>query len=163
MHDLPVDEDFVHRAKARAVAEREMAVSAEQLFAALEDGPSWSKWVPLIRDVTWTSPKPFAKGTTRTVTLVGGIRVDEVYWAWDRNHRTGFSVNATSISWLSALAEEYRIVPLSDQRCNLRWTFAVSFPGVLGKIEPLVGRVLPTIQRRLLGKLERVATIGTPP
>jgi hypothetical protein len=52
--------------------------SAEQLFAALEDGPSWSKWVPLIRDVTWTSPKPFAKGTTRTVTLVGGIRVDEV-------------------------------------------------------------------------------------
>jgi hypothetical protein len=78
MHDLPVDEDFVQRAKARAVAEREMAVSAEQLFAALEDGPSWSKWVPLIRDVTWTSPKPFAKGTTRTVTLVGGIRVDEV-------------------------------------------------------------------------------------
>ena len=117
MHDLPVDEDFVQTAKARAVAEREMAVSAEQLFAALEDGPSWSKWVP---------------------------------------------VAATNIGWVSALAEEYRIVPLSDQRCTLRWTFAVSFPGVLGKIEPLVGRVLPAIQPRLLGKLERVAAVGAP-
>jgi len=65
------------------------------------------------------------------------------------------------MSWVSGLAEEYRIVSLSDQRCTLRWTFAVSFPGVLGKIEPLVGRVLPAIQRRLLGKLERVAAVGT--
>jgi hypothetical protein len=67
MRALPVDEEFVGTAKARAVAERETAVSAEQLFATLEDGPSWSKWVPLIREVTWTSPKPFAIGTTRTV------------------------------------------------------------------------------------------------
>ena len=58
MRALPVDEEFVHTAKARAVAEREMAVSAEQLFATLEDRPSWSKWVPL-SEVTWTSPKPF--------------------------------------------------------------------------------------------------------
>jgi hypothetical protein len=28
---------------------------------------------------------------------------------------------------------------------------------VLGKIEPFIGRVLPTVQRRLLKKLERVA------
>jgi hypothetical protein len=58
-------------------------VSAEELFAALEDGPSYSRWVPPIRGVTWTSPRPFGKGTTRTVNLVGGARIDEVFWAWE--------------------------------------------------------------------------------
>ena len=43
MHVLTVNEDLLDTAKARAIAEREMAVSAEQLFATLEDGPSWTK------------------------------------------------------------------------------------------------------------------------
>jgi Polyketide cyclase / dehydrase and lipid transport len=157
MRALPVDAEFVHNAKARAVAEREMAVSAEQLFATLEDGPSWSKWVPVIRDVTWTSPKPFAVGTTRTVTLLGGMSVDEVYWAWDPNRRMAFSVAATNIGWVNALAEVYRVVPMSAQRCNLRWTFSVSLRGRLSLLEPLITRVLPAVQRRLLKRLERVA------
>ena len=79
MHVLQVDEELVATAKALGIAEREMAVSAEQLFARLEDGPSYSKWVPAIREVTWTSPRPFGKGTTRTVKLVGGATIDEVF------------------------------------------------------------------------------------
>jgi hypothetical protein len=48
MHFSTVDEQLLKTAKARGTAEREMAVSAEQLFATLEHGPSWSKWVPVI-------------------------------------------------------------------------------------------------------------------
>jgi hypothetical protein len=69
MHVLTVDEDLLETTKTRAIGEREMAVSAEQLFDTLEDGPSWAKWTGVICEVTWTSPKPFGKGTTRTVTL----------------------------------------------------------------------------------------------
>ena len=87
MHVLTVNEDLLDTAKARAIAEREMAVSAEQLFATLEDGPSWTKWTGAVREVTWTSPKPFAKGTTRTLKLGGGITVDEVFWAWEPDRR----------------------------------------------------------------------------
>jgi hypothetical protein len=157
MRALPVDEEFVHTAKARAVGEREMAVSAEHVFATLEDGPSWSKWVPVIREVTWTSPKPFATGTTRTVSLLGGMSVDELYWAWEPNRRMGFSVAATNIGWIDALAEDYHVIPMSAERCTLRWTFAVSFRGPSSKAEPLLTRVLLAVQRRLLKKLERVA------
>jgi hypothetical protein len=71
-------------------------VSAEQLFATLEDGSSWTMVTRMIREVTWTSPKPLAIGTTRTVTFAGGIRVDEVFWAWKPNRRMGFSVTAAS-------------------------------------------------------------------
>jgi Polyketide cyclase / dehydrase and lipid transport len=157
MHVLTVDQHLLETARARAVAEREMAVSAEQLFATLEDGPSWTKWTGVIREVSWTSPKPFAKGTTRTLTLRGGITLDEVFWAWEPNRRMGFSVTAASIGWLSGLSEVYEIAPLSSERCKLRWVVAASFPGVLGKIEPGIGRAFRINQRRLLKKLERVA------
>ncbi len=157
VHALTVDEKLGKTAKARGTAEREMAVSAEQVFATLEDGPSWSKWVPLIREVTWTSSQPFGKGATRTVKLFGGITFDEVFWAWETNRRMSFSVTAASVRGVSALTEVYEIVPLSSERCKLRWTFAGSHTGVLRKIEPFIGRILPIVQERSLKKLERVA------
>ena len=157
MHVLRVDEELVATAKARGIAEREMAVSAEHLFAALEDGPSYNKWVPVIREVTWTSPKPYCRGTTRTVNLVGGATIDEVFWAWEPNRRIGFSISASSVRWLSALTELYEITALSPHRCKLRWTLAVCLPGVLGKVEPAIGRSLPIAQNRMLKALERVA------
>ncbi len=157
MHVLTVDEHLVETGKARAIAQREMAVSAEQLFATLEDGPSWKKWTGVVREVIWTSPKPFAIGTTRTLKLAGGITLDEVFWAWEPNRRMGFSVTATSIGWLGALTEVYEIAPLSSERCKLRWVVAASFPGWLGKIEPGIARIFQINQRRLLKKLERAA------
>jgi ribosome-associated toxin RatA of RatAB toxin-antitoxin module len=157
VHVLKVEQELITTATARGVAEREMAVSAERLFSTLEDGPSYSRWVPAIRQVTWTSAKPYGSGTTRTVNLVGGARVDEVFWAWDPNRRIGFSISASSMRWLSALAELYEITPLSPDRCTLRWTLAVSFTGLLGKVEPCIGRLLPSAQNRMLKALERVA------
>ena len=120
MHVLKVEQELVSTARARGTAEREMAVSAEQLFATLADGPSYSKWVPAIRRVTWTSAKPFGTGTTRTVSLVGGARVDEVFWAWEPGRRIGFSISASSTRWLSALTELYEITAISSDRCQLR-------------------------------------------
>jgi Polyketide cyclase / dehydrase and lipid transport len=158
MHVLRVDEELVATAKAVGIAEREMAVSAEQLFASLEDGPSYSKWVPAIREVTWTSPRPFGKGTTRTLKLVGGATIDEVFWAWEPNRRIGFSISAASIRWLSALSELYEITALSSHRCKLRWTLAVRLPRVLAKVEPAIGHGLPIAQNRMLKTLERVAS-----
>jgi hypothetical protein len=157
VHVLTVNEQLVENGKARAIAERDMAVSAEQLFATLGDGPSWAKWTGVVREVVWTSPKPFAIGTTRTLKLGGGVTFDEVFWAWEPNRRMGFSVTAASIGWLKALSEIYEITPLTSESCGLRWVVAASFPGVLGKLEPGIGRIFQIIQRRLLKKLERAA------
>ena len=157
MHVVKVEQDLVVNAEARGIAQREMAVSAEQLFATLEDGRSYSRWVPAIRRVTWTSSKPFGTGTTRTVRLAGGARVDEVFWAWETNRRIGFSVSASSIRWLTALTELYEITAVSPDRCTLRWTFAVRLAGVLGRFEPYIGGLMVRAQNRMLKALERVA------
>lgn len=155
MHELIVDQNLPETARAVSIAEREMAVSAEQLFAAFEDEAWWPKWVPGMRETTWTSPKPFANGTTRTVKMVGGHRIDEVFWAWEPNRRMAFSIAAVSIGWLSGLTEVYEVTPLSSGRCKLRWTLAVSFAGRLAMIEPVYARTLPMSQKRLLWKAER--------
>lgn len=157
MHALIADKRLLETAKALAIAEREMAVSAEQLFATLEDGSSWTKVTGAIRDVTWTSPKPFAIGTTRKVTFAGDIRIDEVFWAWEPNRRMGFSVTAASTGRLRGLCEVYEITPLSSERCKLRWVAAASFSGWLGKIESTIARIFQLNQRQMLKKLERVA------
>jgi ribosome-associated toxin RatA of RatAB toxin-antitoxin module len=163
MHAVKVEPELVSTAKARGVAEREMAVSAEQLFATLEDGSSYSQWVPAIRQVAWTSAKPFGTGTTRTVNLVGGARVDEVFWAWETNRRIGFSISASSMRWLTALAELYEITAVSPDRCKLRWTLAVRLSGVLGRVEPYIGRHMASAQNRMLKGLEHVARAPSSP
>jgi hypothetical protein len=89
--------------------------------------------------------------------LFGGVRVDEVFWAWETNRRMGFSVTAASIGGVSAVTEVYEIEPLSSERCKLRWTFAGSHSGVLRTIEPFIARILPIVQERSLKKLEHVA------
>jgi hypothetical protein len=156
MHVLTVDEQLVNTAKARGIAEREMAVSAEQLYATFEDARTWPQWVPGMREASWTSPKPFGKGTTRTVEMAGGIRIDELFWAWEPS-RVGFSVAATSMGWVNGFAELYEITPLSPERCELRWTVAVSLPRISSKIEPLLGHLMTILQNHLLKALERVA------
>jgi hypothetical protein len=117
----PAGEDLLRRAQAHSVAEREIPVSAEQLFALFEEGSTWCKFFPVIRKIEWTSPKPFGEGTTRTVTVVGGVRLEEVFWTWKPGSRMGFAISAASNRALKGLVELYEVSPLDDQRCKLRW------------------------------------------
>ncbi len=121
-----------------------MAVSAEQVFATLEDGPAWPKWVNVIRAVNWTSPKPYGRGTTRTVTMVGGVVVDELFSAFEPARRMSFSVCAANIGLLSGLGELYETVPISSDRCVVRWTLAMTFAGPLRRLEQVARDFVPT-------------------
>jgi carbon monoxide dehydrogenase subunit G len=163
MRPIQPDERLVYTARARGVAEWEMAVSAEQLFATLEDGPSWAKWLNAIKHVTWTSPKPFGKGTTRTVTLRGGIAMDEVFSEVESPRRMSFSACGSNSAILAGLGEIYEVEPIGANRCRLRWTLAVKVGGPLAAAEPLLALGIPGIQRQLMKRLERVARDFTPP
>ena len=68
-----------------------------QVFAALEDAAAWPKWAPAIKKVTWTSPKPFGLGTTRTVDLVAGMVAEEEFIGWEPNRRMAFYFTRTSM------------------------------------------------------------------
>ena len=69
------------------------------------------------------------------------------------NRRIAFCFAAASIGWLNALAVVYEIAPLSRERCKLRWTLAVSLPGLLSNIEPLIGRGMQALRSACSGRL----------
>ena len=153
-----VNESFLSTARARGETTRTMSVSASQLFAAFEDGDSWPEWVPVIRRVQWTSPKPYGVGTTRTVTLLGGIELDERFWAWEQNRHMGFVVTASSSGMTRALIESYEVTPIDARSCTLRWRMAMELSSPLSFVAPYMKSSLGPALNSLLAKLEKVAS-----
>ena len=153
----PAGEDLLRRAKAHSVAEREIPVPAEHLFGLLEEGPTWCKFFPVIRKVEWTSPKPFRGGTTRTVTVIGGIRLDEVFWTWKPGTRMGFAITAASNQVLKGLVELYDVLPIDDRHCKLRWEMGMELAGRASVAEASMPSSLQRTQNWCMKRLERVA------
>jgi Polyketide cyclase / dehydrase and lipid transport len=158
MHECRcVDESFLIDAPTRATAERELAVSPAQLFACFEDNTAWRQWVPVIRQATWTSPLTAMPGCTRTVEIIGGVRLDEVFWAWRPEQRIGFRVTASSTRAIAALLECFDVTPLGKQRCALRWRMAAELRGPVGFVQAGIRAVLAPSMQRMMAQLERVA------
>lgn len=117
------------------------------VWAALLDGEAWTQWLPITK-VTWTSPKPFAVGTTRTVE-VGPQVIEETFFAWDEGSRMAFRFERSSLP-LSAAVEDYRVVPTAGG-CELVWLGKASAPFPLGW---LINRQLAGGLRAGMPKLE---------
>jgi hypothetical protein len=148
----PVDASFFSTAPLRFVHSCEVAASPAALFAQLEDPASWPQWFKGIRQVVWTSPKPFGVGTTRTVVLDSGT-VDEYFFVWESGRRFSFFVSGQSVPLFRALAEDYLIEPLGEQRLRFTYTVAID-PGLLlrlgGKLasqqlDRMFGQVMVTL------------------
>ena len=93
------------------------SVPAEAVWAALLDPVAWTEWLPITK-VTWTSSKPFAVGTTRTVEI-GPQVVEETFFAWEEGKRMAFRFEASTLP-VSAAVEDYVVVPTATG-CELRW------------------------------------------
>ncbi len=113
-----------------------------QVFAALEDAAAWPKWAPAIKKVTWTSPKPFGLGTTRTVDLVAGMVAEEEFIGWEPNRRMAFYFTRTSMP-ADAFAEDYVLSDMGDGRTKIAWTMAMT---------PEKGRKNPKVVDALMAK-----------
>ncbi len=153
----PAGEDLLRRAQAHSVAEREIPVPAEHLFSILQGGSPWCKFFPVIRKVEWTSPRPFCEGTTRTVTVIGGVHLDEVFWTWKPGSRMGFAISAASNQSLKGLVELYDVLPIDDQHCKLRWEMGIELAGRARMAEASMPSSLQRTQNWCMKRLERLA------
>lgn len=110
----PVGEDYLAGAKRVSHA---FNLPAKAVWAALLDGDAWTEWLPITK-VTWTSPKPFGVGTTRTVE-VGAAKIEEEFFAWEEGKRMAFRFAASTLP-VSAAIEDYQVVE-TVTGCELRW------------------------------------------
>jgi L,D-peptidoglycan transpeptidase YkuD (ErfK/YbiS/YcfS/YnhG family) len=125
-----IDSNFFKTSPFSFVSQIKLNCTPEQLFDIFEDEHAWTVWVPAIKNVEWTSPKPFGVGTTRTVTLAGKMIVNEEFIAWKPGEQMTFKFTTGSTGSLRAFGEDYRVTDLGNNRCLLCWTMAMQPVGV---------------------------------
>ncbi|NIB44679.1 hypothetical protein HBA55_34180 [Pseudomaricurvus alkylphenolicus] len=135
MHKLKkVDLDYLNKGANCVHVSVEINRSAQEVFSALEQAEIWVQAYDSIREFVWTSPKPFGKGTTRTVSLVLPaqplIKGVEEFIVWEQNKRMVFYYAQMSKKLFSALLEDYRVVDKGNARCELVWDLGYQGAGI---------------------------------
>jgi len=125
----PVAEDYLATAPQSSVVHR-FPFPPEMVWNALLDAQAWTQWLPITK-VTWTSPKPFGPGTTRTVE-VGPQVIEETFFAWEEGRRMVFRFERSSLP-VSAAVEDYRVVAVPGG-CEMHWSGKASAPLFLGGV-----------------------------
>jgi len=146
---------FYETAAFRVVHTISIDATAEKVFETLEDPDAWPKWIPMVKRVEWTSPKPFEVGTTRTVIMKNGYRIDERFILWEQNRRMSFTVLGASVPGLTSFGEDYLLTPTATG-CELQWTFALQPRGFLAQGLYLAYPAFRLALKKTLKDLKRV-------
>lgn len=161
-----IDMQFFQTTRFRFVARVELDCTPAQLFDIFEDAHAWTVWAKPIQNVEWTSPLPFGVGTTRTVTMAGGMLGYEEFIAWQRGTRMAFKFTHSNKNNISAFGEDYVVTDLGNGRCQLEWTMAMQPKGaskvILGLTKPLMGRMVQYLANNLGKYVSNQAVLNTP-
>jgi carbon monoxide dehydrogenase subunit G len=152
----PVDDAWVDSAPVRLVNAVDIDATPEQIWTALEDASAWPRWASVITRVEWTSPQPFGLGTTRTVTMRGGVVGDEEFTSWEPPRRMGFRFNQASMDGVRAFAERYTLEPLPAGGTRVVWVMAMAPKGVSKVIVPITRVPMRLAFGRMLRRFGRL-------
>jgi hypothetical protein len=141
----PVDESFFDSAPVRLSDTFEVARPAADVWAELTADDAL-RWCRIIDELTWTSPRPFGAGTTRTVkSLKGANVINESFFRWDEGRRKSFYVVDASAPLFTRFAEDYLVEPGSDGACRFTWTIAYESRPSMRPGTPVNNRLLRTL------------------
>lgn len=120
----PGDDEFLASAPQREVGVFEIPRTANDVWSALTADDTLS-WCRALSGVTWTSPRPFGTGTTRTVrTPLGLLVLNEIYFRWEEGRRKSFYVSEGTLPLFRRFAEDYVVEQTSPSSCRFTWTVA---------------------------------------
>lgn len=140
MHESQiVGMEYFQQAPHSYTAVVEVDATPEQIFTSFEDENAWPDWALPITKVEWTSPKPFGLGTTRRVSMMGGLVGDEVFIAWDYPKRMAFCFTHSSQKLVGSFAEDYIVEPLPNGKTRVQWNMAMT-PNGFGKFTMALSR-----------------------
>jgi len=137
----PVEEDFFETAPQRLTGDFHIQRPAGEVWAELAaDNPL--AWCRILKRISWTSPRPFGVGTTRTASSLGGVNVlHERFFIWEDGRRMSFYALEASVPLFRRFAEDYLVEPASDSSCRFTWTVAIE-PRPAARLGSPVNRML---------------------
>ncbi len=147
--------DYFDSSPCRVVASEIVAASPERIFDVFADAESWTRWAFPIIGVEWTSPFPLEVGSTRTVTMRGGMVGWEEFIAWEPHRRMAFRFNETIEGGPAAFAEDYLVVDLGDGRSLVKWTLAMTLTGFSARTAPVTRLAMKPINSLMLRQFRR--------
>ncbi len=127
----PVDEGFLTSAPVRYAQTFAIGRPAEEIWGELvsEKPLDWCR----VLSIRWTSKRPFAVGTTRQASVLGGVmKVQEHFFIWEEGRRHAFYATEANLPVFKRLAEDYVVEPDGPDRCRFTWTVALE-PTPLGR------------------------------
>lgn len=144
---LPVGEAFFDTAPFRLIETFDIQQSADQVWEDLTaDNPL--SWCRLLRDITWTSPRPYGVGTTRTARTVGNVSViNERFFRWEEGRRQSFYALESTLPGFRRFAEDYLVEPKSTTSCQFTWTIAIEPHAIARPASPINRLLLSTLFR----------------
>lgn len=141
----PADEAFLDAAPLRLQEGFEIPLPAARVWGELTDENPLS-WCRILQRITWTSPRPFGVGTTRTARALGGANViKERYFRWEEGRRHSFMVVEASTPMFRRFAEDYLVESVSETACRFTWTIAVESKPAARLADPVNRRLLETL------------------
>ncbi|WP_238845332.1 SRPBCC family protein [Nocardia terpenica] len=135
-----------------------MPVSAEETWAALT-GDDVSSWTAGMKELRWTSERPFGVGTTREVRMRGNFVLRERFYRWEEGYRKTFTGVESSHPIFRFLAEDYVVEPTRHGGSCLTWRFAAQVRPEWGPFGRLLDWMLfrPVGRSHIEGMRERLS------
>ena len=120
----PADAGFFESAPHVFVYQTRFAASPEKVWEQLTSDESIAAWGPAIKEVNWTSARPFGVGTTREVVAAGGPTMRERFFRWDDGSRHSFAAYESTLPLFKRFAEDYIVEP-DGAETLFTWTLAI--------------------------------------
>ncbi len=140
-----MDEGFFDAAPLRFRGVFEIPRPAASVWADLV-GDAPLSWCRTLDAVTWTSPRPFGVGTTRTARSLRGASVlHERFFRWEEGRRHSFYVEEASVPPFRRFAEDYLVEALSEVTSRFTWTIAIESRPAFRLTEPVNRLLLRTV------------------
>jgi hypothetical protein len=143
----PVDAAFFDAAPVRIIGAFDIPRTADEVWQDLtaEEPLSWCR---LLRGISWTSPRPFGVGTTRTARTISNASViNERFFRWEEGRRQSFYALESSLPLFRRFAEDYLVEPTSETACRFTWTIAIEPHAATRPANPVNRLLLSTLFR----------------
>lgn len=137
--------DFADRAPVVAQSVGVIAGTREEVWAALCDHERWTDWMPNLKSCRATSTPASGVGSTRVVTLAGGLAFTEEFIAWDEPERWAFT-GVSGPPMFEKLVERVTLVELGPELTEITYRMAI---GPRRGFATLVKLARPRIEKSL--------------
>jgi len=151
-----IELDFFENAPLRVVCSIETTASVETIFETLRGDEIWTEWAFALKEVVWTSEKPYGQGSTRDVHMMGGMLIKENFFHWQEGERVAFYVTESNIPGINKFAEDYVIQTVSDKSRRIIWTVAIEPTGIQRYFAPVMAVLTKLALRGWLNKYKKI-------